>query len=83
MKSVKSSLEARIGITILVAVAILFPLAWVQYWTTVEATKAADWVAHTHQVLGLLTEASFNGTRVQNTGRGYAMTGDSAMLRHS
>jgi PAS domain S-box-containing protein len=80
MKSIKSSLEARIGITILVAVAILFALAFMQYRTSVEGTKAAYWVAHTHQVLGLLTEVLLDGTRVQNAGRGYAMTGDSAML---
>lgn len=80
MKSIKSSLEAKIGLTILLAVAILFTLAWVQYRTTVEGTKATYWVAHTHQVLGLLTEVSLNATRLQNAGRGYAMTGDSAML---
>ena len=51
-----------------------------QYRTTVEGTKAAYWVAHTHQVLGLLVEVSLDATRVQNLGRGYSLTGDSAML---
>jgi len=80
MKSIKSPLETRIGLTIVLAVAILFALAWMQYRTNVEGTKAAYWVAHTHQVLGLLTEVLLDATRLQNAGRGYAMTGDSAML---
>jgi PAS domain S-box-containing protein len=80
MQPIKSPLEKKIGVTILLAVAILIALASVQYRTTIEETKAADWVAHTHRVLELLVEVSLDATRVQNLGRGYSLTGDSAML---
>jgi PAS domain S-box-containing protein len=80
MQPKKSPIEKKIGVTILLAVAILIAVAWAQYRTIVEGTKAAYWVAHTHQVLVLLVEVSLDATRVQNFGRGYSLTGDSAML---
>jgi PAS domain S-box-containing protein len=80
MRPVKSSLEMKIGVTIIVAVAVLIATAWVQYRTTTEATKAAYWVDHTHQILGSFTEALLAVTRSQNVVRGYAITGDPAVL---
>jgi PAS domain S-box-containing protein len=80
MQPVKSPLEKNIGLTIALAVAMLTAIALMQHRTTLEAAKDAYWVAHTHQVLGLLTEVLLDGARVQNAGRGYAITGDSALL---
>jgi len=80
MRPVKSSLEMKIGITIVLGVAVLIATAWVQYRTTKEATKAAYWVDHTHQILGSFTEALLAATRSQNAVRGYAITGDPAVL---
>jgi PAS domain S-box-containing protein len=76
----KSSLEMKIGLTIVLGVAILISIALVQHRTTERAAKAAFWVDHTHQVLGLLTEVLLDASRAQNSARGYAITGDPAML---
>src|ERR1700683_220705 len=80
MQPVKSSLEMKIGLTIVLGIAILISIALVQHRTTEKAAKAAFWVDHTHQVLGLLTEILLDANRTQNAARGYSITGDPAML---
>jgi PAS domain S-box-containing protein len=80
MQPVKSSLEMKIGLTIILGVAILISIALVQHRTTERAAKAAFWVDHTHQVLGLLNEILLDANRTQNAARGYSITGDPAML---
>jgi PAS domain S-box-containing protein len=80
MQPLKSSLERRIGATIILGVSILIAIALAQHRTTAQAAKAAYWVAHTHQVIGLLTEVLLDAARAQNTARGYVITGDPAML---
>ena len=80
MQPVKSSIEKKIGVTIALGAAILLSIAGMQYQATREAAKTAYWVDHTHQVLGSLAEILLAVTQVQDTVRGYVITGDPAVL---
>jgi CHASE3 domain sensor protein len=80
MQPTRSSLELKIGLTIAVAVTAVIALIGVQYRITREEARDAEWVDHTHQVLGSITETLLAAAQSQNISRGYAMTGDPTVL---
>jgi PAS domain S-box-containing protein len=80
MRLSKSSLEMKIGATIALGVVFLTGIASLQYRTTVGARNAEVWVDHSHQVIGSLSEVSFAAAETQNSARGFAITGNPAML---
>src|ERR1700691_204862 len=80
MQPLKSSHERKIGITMAVGVAVLLAIAALQYRAAREGANRAYWVDHTYQVLGSLTETLRAAVWAQNAVRGYAVTGDLAVL---
>ncbi|MGZ5071991.1 MAG: CHASE3 domain-containing protein, partial [Usitatibacter sp.] len=50
-------------------------LAAAAYWVSEQQTLAASWVAHTHEVRAIIARARAAVIDLQNTQRGYAITG--------
>jgi PAS domain S-box-containing protein len=80
MQPSKSSFEKKIGITIVLGVTGLLGIGALQYRAAKKAANRAYWVEHTGQVLESLTEALRAAAWAQNAVRGYALTGDLAVL---
>jgi len=74
------SLEVKIGVTLAIGFAVLLSISWVQYQSTAQVARAMNWVDHTHQVIGLIDKTLLSATRTQSIARGYAVTGDPAVL---
>lgn len=75
------SLRNKINIPIALALAILGIVGVVSYQNVTKLDDSANWVAHTHEVLGMIEAVKANMEDAKSSQRGYIISGSDDYLR--
>ncbi|HEY3431080.1 MAG TPA: EAL domain-containing protein [Rhodocyclaceae bacterium] len=75
-----TSFEAKVRVTFTAAVLVVLVLSITTWKLSQDASEAAQWVSHTHEVLGALTEVEANTLQIELTTQSFRITGDPAFI---
>ena len=76
----KWNVGTKIGVGFGIALVIFTIVGAVAYRSVTQQTEAADWVVHTQEVKGLLSQLLSNMQDAETGQRGYVITGEDSYL---